>query len=58
MLITGAGGSIGSEIARQVRDFEPASLALVDNDETHLHDLLVTLDGTRDDVGPGRYPRS
>ena len=47
VLITGAGGSIGSEIARQVRDFEPASLALLDNDETHLHDLLVTLDATR-----------
>ena len=43
VLITGAGGSIGSEIARQVRTFEPATLALVDNDETHLHDLLVTL---------------
>jgi len=47
VLVTGAGGSIGSEIARQVRTFEPASLALLDNDETHLHDLLVTLDGAR-----------
>ena len=47
VLITGAGGSIGSEIARQVRDFEPSSLALLDNDETHLHQLLVTLDGSR-----------
>ena len=47
VLITGAGGSIGSEIARQVRNFEPAHLALLDNDETHLHDLLVTLDGAR-----------
>ena len=47
VLITGAGGSIGSEIARQVCNFEPKSLALLDNDETHLHDLLVTLDGAR-----------
>ena len=47
VLITGAGGSIGSEIARQVRDFEPSSMALLDNDETHLHQLLVTLDGSR-----------
>ena len=47
VLITGAGGSIGSEIARQVRNFEPACLSLLDNDETHLHDLLVTLDATR-----------
>ncbi len=47
VLITGAGGSIGSEIARQVRDFEPATLILVDNDETHLHDLLVTIESSR-----------
>lgn len=47
VLITGAGGSIGSEIARQVRDFEPARLLLLDNDETHLHDLLVTMSGAR-----------
>ena len=47
VLITGAGGSIGSEIARQVRDFEPASLTLVDNDETHLHDLIVRIDTSR-----------
>ena len=45
VLITGAGGSIGAEIARQVSNFEPANVALLDNDETHLHDLLVTLDG-------------
>ena len=47
VLITGAGGSIGSEIARQVRGFQPATLMLLDNDETHLHDLLLTLDGAR-----------
>jgi FlaA1/EpsC-like NDP-sugar epimerase len=47
VLITGAGGSIGSEIARQVRNFEPSCLTLVDNDETHLHDLLMTIDGAR-----------
>ena len=47
VLITGAGGSIGAEIARQVSNFDPANLALMDNDETHLHDLLVTLDGAR-----------
>ena len=46
VLITGAGGSIGAEIARQVCNFEPAHVALLDNDETHLHDLLVTLDGS------------
>jgi FlaA1/EpsC-like NDP-sugar epimerase len=43
VLITGAGGSIGSEIARQVSAFEPAALDLLDNDETHLHDALATI---------------
>ena len=43
VLITGAGGSIGSEIARQVSAFEPATLDLLDNDETHLHDALATI---------------
>ena len=43
VLITGAGGSIGCEIARQVAGFEPDRLLLLDGDETHLHDLLVSL---------------
>ena len=45
VLVTGAGGSIGSEIVRQVASFAPARLLLLDHDETHLHDLLVDLDG-------------
>jgi FlaA1/EpsC-like NDP-sugar epimerase len=45
VLVTGAGGSIGAEISRQVNGFAPASLVLVDSDETHLHDILVELDG-------------
>jgi FlaA1/EpsC-like NDP-sugar epimerase len=43
VLITGAGGSIGSEIARQVAACEPSSLILLDNDETHLHDVMTDL---------------
>ena len=39
VLITGAGGSIGSEIARQVAELGPARLVLLDHDETHLHDV-------------------
>ena len=43
VLVTGGGGWIGAEIARQVAAFEPASLVLLDHDETHLHDTLQTL---------------
>jgi FlaA1/EpsC-like NDP-sugar epimerase len=41
VLITGAGGSIGSEIARQVAGFDPALIVLVDHDETHLYDTAA-----------------
>lgn len=43
VLITGAGGSIGAEIARQVAESAPAVLVLVDHDETHLHDAAALL---------------
>ena len=43
VLITGAGGSIGSEIARQVAGFNPAQLLLLDHDETHLFDACRTI---------------
>jgi len=43
VLITGAGGSIGSEIARQVLACEPEHLALIDHDETHLHEIACEL---------------
>jgi FlaA1/EpsC-like NDP-sugar epimerase/dTDP-4-amino-4,6-dideoxygalactose transaminase len=45
VLVTGAGGSIGSEIARQVSAYEPARLVLVDRDETLLHDAAQSLTG-------------
>jgi FlaA1/EpsC-like NDP-sugar epimerase len=38
VLVTGAGGSIGSEICRQVSGFGPDILIMLDHDETHLHD--------------------
>ena len=58
MLITGAGGSIGSEIARQVAAFEPAQLLLLDHDETHLHDVAVGPAGRRRPAaGRRRRPR-
>jgi FlaA1/EpsC-like NDP-sugar epimerase len=50
VLVTGAGGSIGSEIARQVAGFGPASLVLLDHDETHLHDVVMSLDELQDEL--------
>jgi len=43
VLITGAAGSIGAELARQVLAFEPASLHLLDANEGGLHELRVEL---------------
>ena len=45
VLVTGGGGWIGSEIARQVAAFGPADLVLLDHDETHLHDTAQALRG-------------
>ncbi len=46
VLVTGAGGSIGSEISRQIKRYQPSSLTLLDRDETALLNLQLTLDGT------------
>ncbi|WP_322796091.1 nucleoside-diphosphate sugar epimerase/dehydratase [Tepidiforma sp.] len=45
VLVTGAAGSIGSELCRQVLTFRPRELHLVDNNETGLHDLSLELAG-------------
>ncbi len=43
VMITGAAGSIGSEIMRQVASFNPYKLVLVDQAETPLHDVRLEL---------------
>lgn len=50
ILVTGAAGSIGSEIARQILDYAPNELILLDNNESNLHDLHVTLQYTHSNV--------
>lgn len=52
ILITGAAGSIGSEIVRQVWKFQPKQLVLVDQAETALHSLELEL---KDDNIPATF---
>jgi FlaA1/EpsC-like NDP-sugar epimerase len=43
VLVTGGGGSIGSEIVRQVAAYSPAKLLVLDRDETNLFDAMATI---------------
>jgi perosamine synthetase len=43
ILVTGAAGSIGSELSRQLITYDPVRLILLDNNESALHDLFVEL---------------
>ena len=45
VLVTGAGGSIGSELCRQLVRFNPAELIMLDRDESALHEVQLSIHG-------------
>lgn len=50
ILITGAAGSIGSEIARQVAKFQPSELILIDQAETPMHDVRCYMEANHNNL--------
>ncbi|EPR77541.1 UDP-N-acetylglucosamine 4,6-dehydratase [Leifsonia rubra CMS 76R] len=45
VLVTGAGGSIGAELSRQIMRFRPAELIMLDRDETGLQGTQISISG-------------
>lgn len=50
VLITGAAGSIGSEIVRQVVSYKPSLMVLIDQAETPMHDIRLMMHDHYPDV--------
>lgn len=58
VLVTGAAGSIGSELCRQVATFQPMELHLLDNNESGLFDLAAELAGVSPQTTIKLWPAS
>lgn len=50
IMITGAAGSIGSEMVRQIATFHPGNLILIDQAETPLHDIRLMMKNRWPDI--------
>ena len=50
ILITGAAGSIGSEMVRQVAKYHPAEMILIDQAETPMHDIRLMMQRQYSDI--------
>jgi FlaA1/EpsC-like NDP-sugar epimerase len=55
VLVTGAGGSIGAEITKQVCSFQPKKIILFDIDETDLHNLCIKVRGLFPHLGENMH---
>jgi FlaA1/EpsC-like NDP-sugar epimerase len=58
VLVTGAAGSIGSELCRQVATFQPLELHLLDNNESGLFDLAAEISGVSPQTTIKLWPAS
>ncbi|GAA5022887.1 nucleoside-diphosphate sugar epimerase/dehydratase [Terrabacter aeriphilus] len=45
VLVTGAGGSIGSQLCREIAQYSPARLVMTDRDDSLLHAVQLSIDG-------------
>ena len=52
IMVTGAGGSIGAELVRQIAQFAPSRVIALDHDETHLHQASMTWEDADVEIEP------